>query len=53
MSKDTLILTMLCSLSKPFLNITTVIKTKTPFPKFLDARSLLLLEEDDLKITMF
>lgn len=42
---ETLVLTLLRGLSENYRPMATVIKTKDPFPSFLQARSLLLLEE--------
>lgn len=44
-SDDKLVLTILHGLNECFATIKTIIATKTPFPDFLETRSLLILDE--------
>lgn len=46
-----LVLTLLRGLNNNLRNMATIIKMKSPFPTFLQARSLLLLEETNMKIS--
>lgn len=49
-SEPTQVLTLLRGLSAPYRNMASIIKTKDPMPNFIDACSMLALEEADIMV---
>lgn len=47
-SDATLLLALLCGINEPLCNMASILKTKDPLPTFLQAQSLLALEESEL-----